>query len=93
MADIKFFDGINAFKPNEKAPDFVKAAISVAPSKFCKALKTWTEENPDEKYLKLDLKESKEGKYYLSVNDFKPSQPKDYPETQGSNDFDDDIPF
>lgn len=93
MSNIKFFDGISAFKPNEKAPDFVKGTISVAPSKFCKALKAWVEENPDEQYLRLDLKESKDGKYYLSVNEFKPKQPKDYAEPNQGGDFDDDIPF
>ncbi|MCK5236053.1 MAG: hypothetical protein KAR06_03625 [Deltaproteobacteria bacterium] len=95
MSDIKFVDGLFIKAPNENAPDFVKAAISIKRS----ALISWlTKQEGD--WINLDAKESKAGKWYISVNDFKPSKQDNtaaqiatpQPQTP-PNDFDPDIPF
>lgn len=73
--DVIFPRGIIVFEPHEKAPDFVIAELVVSLDDFTK----FAEENADllhnhEKYgeqLKLTLKESKGGKLYLQVNDYK----------------------
>jgi len=69
MSDIKFVDGLIVKKPNENAPDFVKAAISIKRSELISWL---TLQEGD--WINLDVKESKAGKWYASINDFKPSK-------------------
>ena len=63
MAEL-FPNGIRAFKPNEKAPDFVKAEIVISKDDF----KAWMLTEGSE--IKLTLKESKKGTYYLAVNKY-----------------------
>lgn len=74
MADITFPEGISAFKPNERAPDFVKASISIDVKKFQEWLQTHPELRDEKGYIKLSIKESsKEGnKWYLAVNTYRP---------------------
>jgi len=93
MSDIKFIDGLRAFKPHQNAPDFVKAQIQIDVAELTQWLSTQTEEK-----VRADLKESKSGTYYLAVNNFKP----DSRNTGGSGqdggpppaaDFDSDLPF
>lgn len=65
MSTVQFPTGINAFKPNDKAPSFIKANLSIKKADLIEWLKTQGDT------IRLDLKESKDsGKYYLSVNDF-----------------------
>ena len=68
MADIKFAEGIRFFKPHSNAPDFVKGAISIDRDEFIR----WaSDQKVDENgRIKLDLKKSKEGNLYLSVNEY-----------------------
>lgn len=70
MADKKFPNGIRAFKPNEKAPSFVKAEIVITNED----LRAWLLLEKGE--VKLTLKESQKGTYYLDVNTFESNQPK-----------------
>ena len=86
MSDQKEFPGgIYAKAPNEKAPDFVKGAINI---KRDDAI-AWLESKGDE-WVSLQMKESKAGKWYLEVDNWKPeSQEKVKPQ-----DFEDEsIPF
>ena len=99
--EVKFVDGLRAFKPHANAPDFVKAALEINISE----LLGWLNAQDGEK-VRLDLKESKSGTYYCSVNDFTPdpsrgsgvgdsrgsAPPQDFVPPP-SDDFDDDIPF
>jgi len=72
----KFPKGIIAFSPSDKAPSFVKAEIVMNVDEFSK----WIKDNPDlikthAKYgrqLKFTLKESKDGKPYLEINNYVP---------------------
>jgi len=67
MSNTKTFpDGIRVFKPNEKAPAFVKGEIVIKR----KELQTWLNDQDDE--VRLTIKESHKGSYYLEVNNYKP---------------------
>ena len=93
MSDIIFVDGLMIKPPHEKAPDFVKCAISIKRE----ALITWLRAQTDE-WINIDVKESKKGAWYASVNDWSPqkkdsnSQPASE-SSSSSDDFKDDIPF
>lgn len=67
--DIEFVDGLIVKAPNEKAPDFVKCAISIKRSELI----SWLSQRTDD-WINLDVKESRAGKWYAAVNDFKPSK-------------------
>jgi hypothetical protein len=95
MADeIEFVDGLIVKAPNEKAPSFVKAQISIK----VQALREWLAKRADgEAWVNLDVKEAKSGKWYASVSTFKP---KENNPTKGRQDMrakptseDPDIPF
>lgn len=99
MSDKKFIDGLWANKPHEKAPDFVKTELSIDLTRFGPWVKEWKQANPNEKYLKITVKESQKGEFYAEVNEWKPNPDAakeakaaaggtpEYPE------FDQDIPF
>ena len=93
MSDIKFVDGLIVKAPNEKAPDFVKCAISIKRSELISWLSTQTDD-----WINLDVKESKKGAWYASVNDFKPSKQdaaaqQNQPSQQKVDPDDSEIPF
>ena len=102
MADMKFVDGMFVKAPHANAPDFVKASISL---KVVEML-AWLNQQQGE-WVNLDMKESREGKWYVSVSTFEPKKPSERndqgqddgsPENQqGSmppeDDFLDEIPF
>ena len=67
----KFVDGLFFNKPRENAPSFIKGSVSFKVENFIKYL----QENVNEKgYVNIDLKESREGKYYADLNDWKPEE-------------------
>lgn len=66
---VEFVDGLFVDKPHDKAPDFIKCSISIKRS----ALISWLSQKEDDR-INIDVKESKAGKWYASVNDFKPNK-------------------
>ncbi len=86
MSDIEFVDGLIIKPPHPNAPDFVKCAISIKR----KDLGNWLRGKQDE-WINLDVKESKNGKWYAAVNTFKPEKKEEAPKEQP--DFNDPIPF
>ena len=75
MSDVKFINGMFVNPPHEKAPDFVKAGISFRREQFIEWL---NEQTPNEKgYIRIQVKESKEGKYYAALDDYKPTNRKE----------------
>jgi hypothetical protein len=97
MADdkIEFVDGLIVKAPNPKAPDFVKAQISIKVEDLGK----WLREKfkAGNEWVNLDVKESKSGRWYAAVSTFKP---KENNPTKGRQDMrakpsseDPDIPF
>ncbi len=67
MSETKFPEGLSIFPPHEKAPQFIKAILSVNREKFISYLMS---QEPDEKgYIAFEIKESKEGKLYLGLKE------------------------
>ena len=87
MADIEFVDGLIIKAPHEKAPDFVKARISIKR----KDLGNWLRSKDDD-WINLDVKVSKSGKWYAQVDDWKPEETPATTEPE-NKDFDDPVPF
>lgn len=69
MSDAKFIPGLFFKTPHENAPDFVisKGSIKVAD------LAQWLASQEVE-WVNFDLKNSRDGKPYASVDDWKPNQ-------------------
>ena len=92
--EVKFIDGLGAKAPHQNAPEFVKAKLSIKREDLI----AWLELRTDE-WINCHIKESSNGKWYVSVDDWSPDpEYKQTNETPASNpqtsaDFDDDIPF
>jgi hypothetical protein len=64
----QFVNGIRAFKPNDNAPEFVIANLEINKSELLAFLNG----QPDK--IKVDLKRSQKGGFYLEVNTWQPKQ-------------------
>jgi hypothetical protein len=84
MAEKEFVDGLIVKAPSEKAPEWVKCNISIKR----KDLGNWLRARQED-WINLDVKVSKNGAWYVEVNNWKPEKSKD----QGKPPLDDDIPF
>lgn len=96
MADeIEFVNWMIVKAPHERAPDFVKASISIKVSDLAEWLRT----KVGEEWVNVDVKAAKSGKWYAAVSNFKPGNPKEErsaPRSRTSDkfaDMDSDIPF
>lgn len=93
MADsIEFVDGLIVKAPHEKAPDYVKASISIKVAD----LGVWLREKhkAGEEWVNVDIKEAKSGKWYASVSTYKKdAKPEPKAKPQMSRDGGEDIPF
>lgn len=98
MSDVEFVDGLIAKAPNPKAPEFVKASLSLKRVDLIKWL-----QGREGDWINVDVKEAKSGKWYCSVSTFKPSGDSSEPRQDANraqrpatenNSFDDEtIPF
>lgn len=86
--EMEFVDGLIVKQPHEKAPDFVKASISIK----VKDLGNWLREKnkAGEEWVNVDVKESRNGRWYAAVSTFKPKE-KAAPAKKA--DDDETIPF
>ena len=82
--DIEFVDGLIVKAPNPKAPDYVKATISIKVADLGK----WLREKykAGEEWINLDVKEAKSGKWYAAVSKIKTKE-------KSEKDDDSSIPF
>lgn len=94
MSEVKFPEGIRAYKPNENAPDFIKANIQINTNE----LLGWLQ--GQEGSVRLALKEAKSGNFYLQVDEYAPQQPaqqkakeKAQPKSLHEDDPDNPLPF
>ena len=93
--DVEFVDGLIVKPPHERAPDFVKASISIKVAD----LGMWLREKhkAGEEWVNIDVKVSKGGKWYAAVSKFKPKakgEQKSAEKPAGKfDDMDDDVPF
>ena len=72
---VIFVDGLNVYKPNENAPDWVKASMVINPSKLVKGLQEnddFLKEGKHGLELRLQIKQSAQGKLYASVDTYEP---------------------
>jgi hypothetical protein len=67
MSDKKFATGFWASPPHERAPEFVKARISI---KVQDAIAFLQENEKQSGYVDLDVKESRERKWYVELNEY-----------------------
>ena len=89
MDKKEFANGLMIKAPHDKAPEFVKCSISIKRKDFG----NWLRSKPDE-WINLDVKVSKDGKWYAEVNNWKPGKTSDEngkPTTD--KDYNDKIPF
>jgi hypothetical protein len=96
--EIEFVPGLFVKPPHEKAPSFVKGAISIK----VEDLGVWLrgKHKAGEEWVNIDVNESKAGKWYAKVSTFKPKQdaPIDPTTPTGKpagkfDDLEDDIPW
>ena len=85
--DIEFVNGLIVKAPHANAPDFVKAAISIKVAD----LTEWLSDR-DEEWINVDVKESRGGRWYASVSNFKPKDKSEKTEKTDTDDLD-SIPF
>lgn len=71
MADIEFIDGLNAKAPNQGAPEYVKAKLSIKREALIAFL-----QQRDGEWINAEIKESKSGKWYVAVDAWKPNSEK-----------------
>lgn len=88
MADLEFVKGLIVKAPHEKAPDFVKANISIKVAD----LKEWLS-GRGEDWVNIDVKVSREGKWYAAVSQFKKDETRSSKPVKAADDSEDDIPF
>lgn len=90
--DTKFIDGLIVKAPNERAPEYVKAKLSIKREELI----GWLQEQAGD-WINADIKVSQGGKWYAAVDDWKPNTDAK-PQRQaaapaGELVDDDDLPF
>ena len=88
--EIEFVDGLIVKAPHPKAPDYVKASISIKVEDLGKWLRGKYRSGSE--WVNIDVKESKAGKWYAAVSTFKPKA-KEAAKPGRFDDMKDDIPF
>ena len=87
MEDKIWVDGLRVYKPDERAPDFVKANLVINKAEML----AWLATQPDDK-IKAQMKEARSGNYYAEVDTYQ-RQEKPAEQLPVDDNFDDDIPF
>lgn len=86
MSDKEFVPGLFFKPPHQNAPDYVRCAVAIDRKK----LGNWLRGKEDD-WVNLDVKVSRDGKWYAQVNNWKPQSQQQQPAQP--KDFEDDIPF
>jgi hypothetical protein len=82
--DTKFIEGLIIKAPNERAPEYVKAKLSIRNAELIRFLQARVAAG--EEWTNADVKVSQGGKWYAAVDEWKP----DGKRTERKPDFDDD---
>jgi hypothetical protein len=69
MSDAEFIGGLLAKPPRETAPGFVMGRLSIKREEMIE----WLQARDDE-WINADIKESRNGKWYVAVDPWKPQQ-------------------
>lgn len=82
----QFVNGLRVYKPRQGTPEFFKHNLVVNKSELLE----WLKVQPDEE-IRIDIKESREGKTYAEVNTWKatatPPREESVEKTQAQKDF------
>jgi hypothetical protein len=93
---VIFVDGLNIYTPSENAPDWIKADMVINPTQLVK----WLEKN--DQYLRegkrglelrLQIKQSAQGKLYASVDTYEPKLKESVTSKQQVVEEESDLPF
>jgi hypothetical protein len=68
MSDIKYIDGLIVKAPNERAPDYVKAKLSIKRVELI----AWLQQQEGD-WINADVKVSQNDKWYAAVDTWKPN--------------------
>lgn len=85
--DTEFVSGLIVKAPNEKAPEYVKARLSIKREELIAWLQTKTGE-----WVNADVKVSQGGKWYAAVDNWKPKEGGAQRQEPAAKDTD-EIPF
>jgi hypothetical protein len=77
----QFVNGIRAFKPNDNAPEFVIANLEINKNELLAFLNG----QPDK--IKVDMKRSQKGGFYLEVNTWQPKQDPQQQKREATKNF------
>ena len=104
MSENQFIDGLIVKAPHDNAPDFVKAKLSIKREELI----SWLQQQSGD-WINADIKESRAGKWYAAIDNWKPDPerasagnegpgddnppPGNYDDSPPPADYDDDIPF
>jgi hypothetical protein len=85
--EAKFIDGLIVKAPNERAPEYVKAKLSIKRQE----LMAWLQAQQGD-WINADVKVSQGGKWYAAVDEWKPDGKgrNESPQSKPRDDFDDD---
>ena len=67
MTDTQFIPGLLFKAPNERAPDYVKAKLSIKRAE----LLAWLQQQTGD-WINADIKVSQNGKWYAAIDNWKP---------------------
>lgn len=88
MSDKIFIDGMLARKPNDGAPEFIKATLRINVLELQAFLGKQTDE-----WITIDVKESKAGKWYAEQNTWKKDEKSAEAKAAQADIDPDSIPF
>lgn len=90
MSNKEFVNGLIVKRPRDGAPDFVKFSVSIK----IEELKKFLDQRSGE-WMNVDVKESRDGKLYAEVNNWKPSKAKEEKKATEGDGFgqEEKIPF
>ncbi len=95
--ETKFINGLIVKAPNDNAPEYVKAKLSIKREELI----AWLQ-SEDGEWINADIKVSNGGKWYVAVDTWKPNGQRQAPrrepaqakpESWDDKPFDDDLPF
>lgn len=66
MSDIQFVEGLIVKAPSDRAPEYVKAGLSIKREELI----AWLQQQ-DGEWINADVKEARSGKWYVAVNNFR----------------------
>ena len=72
MSDIQFINGLTVKAPNERAPEYVKAKLSIKRADLI----SWLQGQSGD-WINADIKVSQGGKWYAAVDTWKPEGKQD----------------